>query len=161
MSVDKLKIPDKELTRTLSVKSDKKSRMDDQNRSVRQGTDKKELHWRIKVQSWHHKQLAFEEKKVRLFMEHIQDIDVDDMNECPMKEFLKKLERPRHHHHHHEEQSELERLDNEDDQSSARPVSGRWVENPEQQKPQATPDKVGEEDPKHPAGVSASGKPSS
>lgn len=47
----------------------------------------------IKINSWHNKQIEYEKKKVRLYMENIQDIDVDDLNECNIKDILETLEK--------------------------------------------------------------------
>jgi len=45
----------------------------------------------IKINSWHHRKLAFNEEKVRIFTKNIQDIEIDELNEGDTRGVLKKL----------------------------------------------------------------------
>mgnify|MGYP006109927279 CR=1 FL=1 len=46
---------------------------------------------KIKINSWHHRKIEFNEKKVNLFIKHLPDIDVEDLNECNMEEVIDML----------------------------------------------------------------------
>lgn len=50
---------------------------------------------KIKINSWHHRKVEFNEKKVNLFIKHLKDIDVEDLNECNMEQVIDMLQKPK------------------------------------------------------------------
>lgn len=53
----------------------------------------------IKNICWHHRKVQFHEKKQKLYIKHLKDIDVEDLNDYNTEEFIELLQKPKKPHH--------------------------------------------------------------